>query len=266
MLLASDGINLIEPTPKTRAICPCCEGEVISKCGDVNVWHWAHKGGKDCDSWSEPETAWHKDWKERFPKECREVVVGNHRADILTTSLVIELQNSSITAKEIKEREEFYGDRMIWILNGEKFYKNLSYVATDETGLRSRFWFYWRYFKRSFYASKRPILVDLGKRLFPSEETIHLPEFRRLRPSITAKKKPSFSVSENSNSLEHFLLCIEAILKPKEDSKHPIYLYNLIEKKYENIRSPDLRHTGICSLVKVSSLLKKHGGITGEEQ
>ena len=39
-----------EATPNTEAICPVCNSEVISKCGDIKVWHWAHKNNNDCDS------------------------------------------------------------------------------------------------------------------------------------------------------------------------------------------------------------------------
>ena len=46
----------IEPIPKTKGICPICGGKVFSKCGDVNVWHWAHFKGENCDTWYEPES------------------------------------------------------------------------------------------------------------------------------------------------------------------------------------------------------------------
>ncbi len=54
--------------------CPNCLMETIAKCGDVKVWHWAHKGKKTCDSWWERETVWHRSWKSLYPVEWQEVV------------------------------------------------------------------------------------------------------------------------------------------------------------------------------------------------
>src|SRR5690606_384153 len=88
--------------------------------------HWAHKKKEGCDSWSEPETHWHKSWKESFPIENREVVIEKydkkHFADLYTCDdIIIELQNSSISSEMIKEREEFYGKKLLWVLNGGRF-------------------------------------------------------------------------------------------------------------------------------------------------
>ena len=115
--------------PKARGLCPVCGGEVIAKCGKIVSWHWAHKKC-DCDPWYEPESEWHIQWKQQFPKEWQEVVIGNHRADVKTPSGVIELQNSSLTSSEIEEREVFYG-RMIWVVNAEKFKNNLFEVTPN---------------------------------------------------------------------------------------------------------------------------------------
>ena len=57
----------IKAAPKKEAICPTCLKEVIAKCGRIKVWHWAHKSKLDCDSFSEPETEWHINWKNNFP-------------------------------------------------------------------------------------------------------------------------------------------------------------------------------------------------------
>lgn len=104
-----------------RAICPSCDSEVISKCGDINIWHWAHKS-RDCDNWSEGESLWHRNWKRIFPPESREVLIEKngvkHRADIYYKKLVIELQKSSIAPSVIRQREHFYGKKMVWIFDG----------------------------------------------------------------------------------------------------------------------------------------------------
>lgn len=106
----------VEAAPKAKALCPACGGDVRAKCGKVVTWHWAHLE-KECDPFSEPMTAWHKEWQETVPKDCREVVIGPHRADILSPlGVVVELQHSSISVDEIREREAFYG-QMVWVFD-----------------------------------------------------------------------------------------------------------------------------------------------------
>ena len=62
-------------TPKTKAICLFCNGNLISRCGAVKVWHWAHTKTDNCDSWYEPETKWHYHWKMSFGKENTERII-----------------------------------------------------------------------------------------------------------------------------------------------------------------------------------------------
>lgn len=86
MLYARDELGqLIEASKGATAYCPGCGSRVRPKCGSIVTHHWAHISGGDCDIWSEPESAWHKRWKEHFPMHCREVVMGannEHRADV----------------------------------------------------------------------------------------------------------------------------------------------------------------------------------------
>jgi competence CoiA-like predicted nuclease len=93
----------------------------MSKCGSINIWHWAHVTTVDCDAWGEPESEWHLNWKRGLPLDWIEVVMEDddckHRADIrLPTGLVIELQHSPISVEEIQKREAFY-QNMIWIFD-----------------------------------------------------------------------------------------------------------------------------------------------------
>lgn len=118
---AEDG-RRVQAAKGLAAACPCCQSEVIAKCGSVVVHHWAHKSLKDCDSWSEGETEWHRAWKERFPEECREVVMGCHRADVRLPDRdgvvrVIEFQHSPISVEEAAEREAFYGPGLVWVFD-----------------------------------------------------------------------------------------------------------------------------------------------------
>ena len=87
MMLANiAGATRTGAQPGLRGSCPVCEAEVIAKCGTINAWHWAHAAGTDCDTWAEPGgmSEWHLDWQNQVPAERREIVIGNHRADMVT--------------------------------------------------------------------------------------------------------------------------------------------------------------------------------------
>lgn len=124
----------VKPRPKTEGICPLCEAPMISKCGSRKIWHWAHKSQKHCDIWWENETEWHRDWKEKFPENCREIVHFDnngekHIADVKTkTGLILEFQNSPISSDELSSREAFY-QNMIWVINGLNFIKNFHILS-----------------------------------------------------------------------------------------------------------------------------------------
>jgi len=129
MMVAHDSNgNRIEATPKATAICPVCQGECFSKCGEIKTWHWAHKSLKECDTWYEPEGEWHYGWKKLAGLENTEIVIkkdgGIHRADIRTDrGLVVELQHSPLAPKDVRDREAFYGN-MIWVIDGTEVLKD----------------------------------------------------------------------------------------------------------------------------------------------
>jgi ssDNA-binding Zn-finger/Zn-ribbon topoisomerase 1 len=124
-----DGLKILAEPEVQGATCPSCGANVRAKCGNHNVWHWAHIDTEDCDTWSEPEGEWHLGWKEVFPQDWREVVIGEHRADIRTTGgLVVELQHSSITPEVVAERENFYGN-MIWIFDATDYVERCGVVC-----------------------------------------------------------------------------------------------------------------------------------------
>jgi competence protein CoiA len=122
MLIAlRDNQRIIPTATGQRANCPECNAEVLSKCGEINIWHWAHITTVNCDTWGEPEGEWHLNWKRDLPLDWVEVVMERdeckHRADIrLPTGLVIELQHSPISVEDIQKREAFY-QNMIWIFD-----------------------------------------------------------------------------------------------------------------------------------------------------
>lgn len=168
----------IPASPGLEAHCDICDTNVIPKCGRIVVWHWAHETVQNCDPWVEPVTSWHADWQAKFPIECREVRIGNHRADIrLPNSRVIELQHSGISADEIEEREKFYGN-MVWIWDAVDAYE------AGRLDLRIKDWdvapglkhcsFRWRHPRKSVFFHRRPVMFDIGggrllhlRRLYP---------------------------------------------------------------------------------------------------
>ena len=171
MRFAEKNGQRILPNPfEKNAVCPLCKEEVISKCGEIKIWHWAHKSNNDCDNWGGRETAWHLNWKGEFPEETQEVIIGKHRADVKIQDIVLEFQSSSISLEKIKEREEFY-DRMIWILNGGVFAENL--CLRDNKGFKS---FRWKWPPNAWLNATRPIYVDLQPLVDKWIKSLSLPD------------------------------------------------------------------------------------------
>lgn len=118
-----------EAIPGATGTCPACGAAMVAKCGPRIIHHWAHRGRRNCDPWWENETEWHREWKNRFPEECREVSHTApdgeiHRADIKTlTGIYIEIQHSSMTDAERESREAFY-QNLVWVIDGKPFRKN----------------------------------------------------------------------------------------------------------------------------------------------
>lgn len=115
-----------EATKGAKGICPSCGSELIAKCGEVKINHWAHKQVRNCDPWWENETEWHRSWKNHFPSEWQEIslldeqTTERHFADVRTShGLVIEFQHSSIAPEERIVREKFYKN-MVWVVDGTR--------------------------------------------------------------------------------------------------------------------------------------------------
>lgn len=112
--------------PGLDGICPGCSRAVIAKCGEQRVHHWAHSRNKMCDTWWEPETEWHRNWKNCFPEEWQETFLPDeqtgekHMADLRTADgSVIEFQHSHINPVERRSRERFYRD-LTWVIDGSR--------------------------------------------------------------------------------------------------------------------------------------------------
>lgn len=120
-----------EASPGLSGKCRICDTLTVAKCGEIRDWHWAHRSVSACDHWWETETEWHRDWKNRFPENCQEIVRTaadgeKHIADVKTASgLVIEFQHSPLNPNERKSRELFYGN-MVWVVDACTRVKDLS--------------------------------------------------------------------------------------------------------------------------------------------
>jgi competence protein CoiA len=116
-----------EPFKGAKGVCDLCKCDVLAKCGDIKVHHWAHVRKENCDNWWEEETLWHRNWKNIFPEEFREFLLSDdltgekHRADIHTDSgVTIEFQHSSLSVQEFEARCNFY-KKLIWVVDGSTF-------------------------------------------------------------------------------------------------------------------------------------------------
>lgn len=119
----ADG-NKAEAKPGLIGQCPSCGSELIPRCGNIKIHHWAHKSVKICDNWWENETQWHRDWKNHFPVEWQEVVQTaedgeKHIADVKTSEgWVVEFQHSYLKHEERVSRDRFYGPKLVWVVDG----------------------------------------------------------------------------------------------------------------------------------------------------
>ena len=171
----------IEATPRAVGSCPCCGADMLAKCGDLKVWHWAHKSKRVCDHWWESETEWHRAWKDTFPKEWQEVVQyaedgEKHIADIRTPDgFVIEFQHSSIKAEEKLAREQFYKN-MVWVVDGKRAKSDFPRFDKNESN-----WIYWPEdkaayayypewtFPKVWLNRTRPVIFDWQETVWPTE-------------------------------------------------------------------------------------------------
>jgi Competence protein CoiA-like family len=123
--------NRIEATPAGRGRCPQCGAVTIAKCGEIVMRHWAHEMNRECDPWSEPETVWHRGWKEEFPADQREIVIGPHRADVIVGRTAIEFQHRSLASAHARDREEFYQAQVggiVWVFDAHRYWQNINFT------------------------------------------------------------------------------------------------------------------------------------------
>jgi hypothetical protein len=118
LLLDDKGIRAV--SSGDRSICPECGEKIVAKCGEIRVWHWAHLKTGECH-YGEGKGEWHIKWQDWFFNQgCAiEKKINQNRDDVvLPNGVVIELQESPISNKEIEKRESAY-EKMIWLFNIE---------------------------------------------------------------------------------------------------------------------------------------------------
>jgi len=80
--------------------------------------------------------------------------MGEHRADILAIDdCVVELQHSHLSARDIREREAFYG-KMIWLLDGGPFQDQLRVERRAK-----EIFFSWSPSRPSWLAASKPVFI-----------------------------------------------------------------------------------------------------------
>ena len=115
----------VEAYKGAHGVCPGCGSDLIARCGEKKVNHWAHKGRRHCDHWWENETQWHRDWKNNFPTEWQERGAVDehgerHVADVKSPKgRVVEFQHSYIKPDEARKRTKFY-DNIIWVVDATR--------------------------------------------------------------------------------------------------------------------------------------------------
>lgn len=124
--LTEDTQRRIEAVGGAFALCPLCEHSVVGQKGKGGFLSWRHVGDVTCDAWQETENKWKRAWKNDFPDNEQEVVVGDvatgerHLADVKTArGLVVQFQNADLDLVERRRRELFFGN-LLWVVNAAR--------------------------------------------------------------------------------------------------------------------------------------------------
>jgi hypothetical protein len=153
---------------------------MIARCGEHNVWHWAHVGTRICDHWWESQTEWHRAWKNHFPEDWQEIIQRSedgekHIADVQTDrGVVLEFQHSFLRRDERESRENFY-QKMVWVVNGLRRVRD-----------RSRFF---ELLVRASIVKAKPLTFSLP-----------LNKSALLRDWVDSRKQAFFDFGDNSES------------------------------------------------------------------
>lgn len=131
-----DGVRT-PPSPNLEATCPVCERAMVARCGTVRVHHWAHRSKRVCDTWWEPETEWHRTWKNYFPADWQEIIGHDaagekHIADVRTPAgITLEFQYSHLKPEERAAREAFH-TKLAWVVSGSRLQRDYPRFANGK--------------------------------------------------------------------------------------------------------------------------------------
>ena len=183
-----------EAKPDSEGSCRLCGDPMVSKCGELRIWHWAHKRSRTCDAWWEPETPWHRDWKNQFPTDWQEYIhvapnYEKHVADVKTDhGLTFEFQHSFLPAAERISREAFYS-RLIWVVDGQRRLRDRTqfFSALGNAVLQSPLIIAARVGEssllRDWNTSRVPVYFDFGASMPTDPLRFDIPTLWRLNPS-----------------------------------------------------------------------------------
>lgn len=227
-----------EAQPSRTGECPACGSPMVARCGEIKVWHWAHRGRRTCDQWWENETDWHRNWKGQFPDDWQEIVLKatsgeKHIADVRTQQgWILEFQHSYIKPEERESREEFYG-RMAWVVDGTRRQRDKRYFFEElEVGIliHKKPWI-WRVgldnraLLRDWASSRVPVCFDFSTHEEPEAQTLWclLPWRREKMGYIVAFSREGFihlHTAETNNQEQNFLGILkelrETISRPRQ--------------------------------------------------
>lgn len=180
MMIACLGEERIKAVPGAKGTCQSCEKEVVARCGEVNVHHFAHRSKEACEASRYGMTEWHMGWLDSFPKECVEYRLKSggklHIADLVVMNrgrkTVIEFQRRLMPAEDMREREAFWkrnGFDYRWVFDGVEAYGDPEeWSARDRLVLRNKgdyHTFKWKQAPGRLAAIDPPYFVDYGRGL-----------------------------------------------------------------------------------------------------
>ncbi len=173
LALGSHG-KMTQATPQETGWCPSYNGQLIPKCGHINIWHWAHKNNEESCNYK-PESEWHLKWKTDALAHGNdiEIKIGNHISDILNrnSNRLIELQNSSLGVDEMIDRCEVFSKNkhmVDWIFNFRPKYQNdqLNFIQNDGYHTFKQKWqkkVLWFLFDEALHPKYGRVWLDIGE-------------------------------------------------------------------------------------------------------
>lgn len=177
-----DGHQVAAQKGLKNVLCGCCKEQVLAKCGEIKIWHFAHEKKSQCEvALYGGMTKWHLEWQERFPEKCREITREyfgiRHRADVICNNTVFECQKKMMPLEVMLERENFWrkaGYTFYWIFEsqkvdsyGEPWFQILKTYNGDARSFK------WRHAPEIAANISGNILIDIGNENFFSIKKFH---------------------------------------------------------------------------------------------